>query len=92
MKKLYVMAAALMLAAAPVAAQESPSGAAPAPQAAAVQEQAVAPSVHVSRAEIQERVAAMEAERNGAQFGSSSFWTMVAAIALGIIIASLLLN
>lgn len=98
MKKLFVFAAALALAAAPAAAQEaqSPSGDQPAVEQTAVQQQdaqqAAAPSIFVSRAEIQQRVAAMEAERNGEQIGSSSFWTLVAAIALGVLVALLLFD
>ena len=99
MKKLLVVAAALLLAA-PAAAQqavETPSGDQPAvTQVVAAQEQEaqqdLAPTLFVSRAEIQQRVAAMEAERNGAQIGSQSFWYLVAAIALGVLIALLLLD
>ena len=100
MKKLLVLAAAALLAAAPAAAQQavqSPSGdQAVVEQVAAPQEnaqQAPAPSIFVSRQEIQQRVAAMEAERNGesAQM-NQSFWYMVAAIALGVVIALLLVD
>lgn len=95
MKKLLVLAAATLLAAAPAAAQESPSGdQAVVEQVASVQQeaqQAATPSIFVSRAEIQQRVAALEAERNGesAQM-NQSFWYLVAAIALGVLIALLL--
>lgn len=97
MKKLLVLAAAVLLAA-PAAAQQaqSPSGdQALIEQAATVQQdaqqQAATPSIFVSRQEIQQRVAAMEAERNGesAQM-NQSFWYLVAAIALGVLIALLL--
>jgi uncharacterized protein YcfL len=90
MKKLLVAAAAALLAAAPAAAQESPSGDQAVVEQASVQ-QAAAPSIFVSRAEIQQRVAAMEAERNGesAQM-NQSFWYLVAAIALGVLVALLL--
>lgn len=98
MKKLLVLAAAALLAAAPAAAQQaqSPSGdqAAVVEQVATVQQeaqQAATPSIFVSRQEIQQRVAALEAERNGesAQM-NQSFWYLVAAIALGVLIALLL--
>ena len=99
MKKLLVLAAAALLAAAPAAAQqvESPSGDQPAVQQVATpqedsREQA-APSIFVSREQIQQRVAAMEAERNGenAQM-NQSFWYLVAAIALGVLVALLLID
>jgi uncharacterized lipoprotein YajG len=95
MKKLFVLAAAALLAAAPAAAQQSPSGdQAVVEQVATVQQQAqdaAAPSIFVSRTEIQQRVAALEAERNGesAQM-NQSFWYLVAAIALGVLVALLL--
>lgn len=99
MKKLLVLAAAALLAAAPAAAQqvESPAGDQPAvQQVAAPQEDSreqAAPSVFVSREQIQQRVAAMEAERNGesAQM-NQSFWYLVAAIALGVLVALLLVE
>jgi hypothetical protein len=90
MKKALVFAAALALAAAPAAAQESAS-----PTAAvqsAVTTTAAAPSIFVSQDEIQQRVAVAEAEREGAQVGSSNWWYTVAAVALGVIIAFLLLD
>lgn len=99
MKKLLVLAAALLLAAVPAAAQQaSPSGdqAAVAEQVAAPQQEAqqspVAPHIFVSREEIQQRVAAMEAERNGTAQMNQSFWYLVAAIALGVLIALLLVD
>ena len=96
MKKLLVLAAAALLAAAPAAAQQqSPAGdQAVAEQVAAVQEDAqqapVAPTLFVSQQEIKQRVAAAEAERNGAVQMNQSFWYLVAAIALGVLIALLL--
>ena len=42
--------------------------------------------------EIRQRVAASEAEREGAQLGSSNWWYTVLAVALGVIIAALLLD
>jgi Spy/CpxP family protein refolding chaperone len=98
MKKLLVLAAAALLAAVPAAAQqvESPAGDQPAVQQVATaqedaQQQAATPSIFVSREQIQQRVAAMEAERNGesAQM-NQSFWYLVAAIALGVLVALLL--
>jgi uncharacterized lipoprotein YajG len=93
MKKLLVLAATALLSAVPAAAQQAtdaPAETTPATTAPAAQ--TVAPSLFVSQDEIRQRVAAAEAEREGAQVGSTNFWYTVAAIALGIIIASLLLN
>ncbi len=93
MKKLLVLAAAALLSAAPAAAQQATDAPAEtAPTTSAPAAQTVAPSLFVSQDEIRQRVAAAEAQREGAQVGSSNFWYTVAAIALGIIIASLLLN
>ena len=92
MKKLLVLAAAALLSAAPAAAQQTMDAPAEtAPTTTAPAAQTVAPSLYVSQDEIRQRVAAAEAQREGAQM-STSFWYMVAAIALGIIIASLLLS
>jgi curli biogenesis system outer membrane secretion channel CsgG len=100
MKKLFVLAAAALLAAAPAAAQQAAQptadDAAVVEQVATPQAQAqspVAPSIFVSREEIQQRVAAMEAAKNGesAQM-NQSFWYLVAAIALGVLVALLLVD
>ena len=93
MKKLLVLAAAALLSAVPASAQQAmdaPAETAPVTTAPAAQ--TVTPSLIVTQDEIRQRVAAAEAQREGAQVGSTNFWYMVAAIALGIIIASLLLN
>ncbi len=98
MKKLLVLAAAVLLAAAPAAAQQAQSAnsdQAVVEQVTTVQQDAqqqpVTPSIFVSRQEIQQRVAAMEAERNGESVQmNQSFWYLVAAIALGVLIALLL--
>ena len=93
MKKLLVLAAAALLSAAPAAAQQAAEAAAEtAPTTTAPAAQTVAPSLLVTQDEIRQRVAAAEAQREGAQVGGANFWYMVAAIALGIIIASLLLS
>jgi uncharacterized lipoprotein YajG len=92
MKKLLVLAAAALLSAAPAAAQQTMDAPAETtPAATAPAAQTVAPSLFVSQDEIRQRVAAAEAQREGAQIGSPSFWYLVAAIALGVIIASLVL-
>jgi uncharacterized lipoprotein YajG len=92
MKKILVLAAALALAAAPAAAQESRSDAPVVQQQSAVASTAPAPSIFVSQDEIRQRVAASEAEREGAQVGSQSWWYTVAAVAVGVIIALLLID
>ncbi|HYW13892.1 MAG TPA: hypothetical protein VE871_18155 [Longimicrobium sp.] len=88
MKKILVLAAALALAAAPAAAQDAPM----VQQQSAVASTAPAPSIFVSQDEIRQRVAASEAEREGAQVGSQSWWYTVAAVAVGVIIALLLID
>ena len=90
MKKLLAAAAALVLAATPAAAQQSAAAQAqPAQQQSAVQP--AAPSIWVTRDEIRQRVAANEAALNEAQPGNQNWWWMVAAVAIGVIIAALVL-
>lgn len=86
MRKLLAVAAALVLAAAPAAAQQSA-----APQPVAAQQAAAQPgmpSIFVSPDEVRQRVAANEAALAGAQVGSQSWWWLVAAVAVGVIIAA----
>jgi curli biogenesis system outer membrane secretion channel CsgG len=92
MKKVLVLAAALALAATPAAAQQSAAPVASAQAQSAVVTTTQAPSIFVSQDEIRQRVAAAEAEREGAQLGSSNWWYTVAAIALGVVIALLLID
>jgi uncharacterized lipoprotein YajG len=91
MKKVLVLAAALALAATPAAAQESQ-----APTASMQQQSATstvrAPSIFVSPDEIRQRVAAAEAEREGVQTEQGHLWYYAAAIAIGVLIAVLLLD
>jgi hypothetical protein len=90
MRKLLAMAAALVLAATPAAAQQSANvQAQPAVQQTVVQPGM--PSIFVSRDEIRQRVAANEAAFAGAQVGSQQWWWLVAAIAVGVVIAALIL-
>lgn len=88
MKKVLMFAAALVLAATPAAAQQSPAAA----QQSAVAGPVEAPLLFVSPDEIRQRVAASEAEREGGQIGSTSWWYTVLAVALGVVIAMLLLD
>lgn len=91
MKKLLALVAALVLAATPAAAQQSAS-AEPVPASPAQSAvQPGMPSIFVSHDEIRQRVAANEAALGNAQVGSQSWWYLVAAIAVGVIIAALIL-
>ena len=92
MKKVLVLAAALALAATPAVAQDDASPTAAMQQQSATASTVPAPSIFVSPDEIRQRVAASEAEREGAQLGSSNWWYTVLAVALGVIIAALLLD
>ena len=60
-------------------------------QQSAVASTAPAPSIFVSQDEIRQKVAANEEALNHAQVGSQSWWYLVAAIAVGVVIAALLL-
>lgn len=89
MKKLLAAAAALVLAATPAAAQQSAaSDAQPVSQQSATVPGA--PSIFVSPDEIKQRVAASESTREAAQM-SEGFWWLVTAVAVGVVVAALLL-
>lgn len=90
MRKLLAAAATLVLVATPAAAQQAQSDNA----APAVRQEAApvrAPSIFVSPDEVRERVRANEAALSEAQVGSQSWWYLVAAIAVGVLIAALVL-
>lgn len=94
MRKVLVLVAALTLCSVPATAQQSlqPAPAqAPAAQSAPA-EHVTTPSLHVSREQIDARLRQMETAKNGdsEQVGSQSFWYLVAAIALGVLIAILI--
>lgn len=102
MRKVLVAFAALVLCAAPAVAQETADApaqvaavkAAPAPapaQADVQKEQPAAPSLAISSEDVKERVRVIEEQRTEAQM-SQSFWYTVAAVAIGVIIALLLLD
>jgi len=102
MRKVLILAAALALSAGPALAQQQQSIAQPEQQAAVVAEkpapaaqQAEAPAkptLYVSNDEIRRQVqAAEEARADKKQIGSQSWWYLVAAIAVGVIIAALVL-
>jgi hypothetical protein len=89
MRTLFAAAAALVMVATPATAQQSqPGNAAPARQEAAPVR---APSLYVCPDEVRERVRASEAALAEAQAGSQSWWYLVAAIAVGVLIAALVL-
>lgn len=101
MRKVLILAAALALSAGPALAQQAQDVAAPqqdvvtqvAPAQAQPAETPVkpAPSIHVSTDEIRRQVQLAEEQRKGEkQIGSQSFWYLVAAIALGVLIAILI--
>ncbi|HEX2205234.1 MAG TPA: hypothetical protein VHG91_18135 [Longimicrobium sp.] len=103
MRKVLVVCAALLLGAVPAIAQQAtPDGGAAAveqvvpaqpAQAEADAQKAPAPSLAVSTDEVRRNVAAAEEKRSDrAQVGSQSFWYLVAAIAIGIIIAAVVLD
>jgi hypothetical protein len=103
MRKVIWTAAVLALCAAPAAAQQiekSPFAAPAREQAADVPEpkeepaqKEAKPSLRVSPQQMDETIRAVDEERGQSrQQMGSNFWYTVAAIALGIIIASLLLN
>jgi hypothetical protein len=90
MRKVLYTAAALLLCAAPVHAQQA-SAAMQAAPAQAVQP-ARAPSLYPTTAEVRQEVAKAEAERNATSpLGSRDWWYLVAAVAVGVIIAAILL-
>jgi xanthine dehydrogenase molybdopterin-binding subunit B len=101
MRKVLILAAALALSAGPALAQQAQDVAAPqqpavtqlAPAQAQPAEAPVkaAPSIHVSTDEIRRQVQLAEEQRTGEkQIGGQSFWYLVAAIALGVLIAILI--
>ncbi len=92
MRKVLVLAAALTLCSVPAAAQQQSLQ--PAPAAAPVAQSAPAehvpaPSLYVSREQIDARLRQVEAAKNGdsEQIGSQSWWYLVLAIAVGVLIA-----
>ena len=104
MRKVLILAAALVLCAGPALAQQQADAAATpaqvavkaaqAPQADAPAQSVPQPSLFLTTEQIRQQVQAAEAEREGrdAQVGSASWWYLIAAIAIGIIIAALLLD
>ena len=106
MRKVLILTAALVLCAGQAVAQQSDAvapaahpaavRAAPAPAPTAVEAPAQrAPSVYVSTEEVRSQVLRADQERakeEGAQVGSRSWLYLVAAIAVGVIVALVLLD
>ena len=95
MRKVLYTAAALLLCAAPVRAQQMLATTTdPAPQAQQVSEPRAerTPSLYPTTDEVRRQVAASEARRGDtAPLGSRDWWYLVAAVAVGVIIAAILL-
>ncbi|HEX5725962.1 MAG TPA: hypothetical protein VFX98_10890 [Longimicrobiaceae bacterium] len=101
MRKVLTLAAVLSVFAVPALAQQRQELTPPQPRAevsaTAAQAQPAAaeqaPSFHVSREQIREQVRAAEDQRaQGAQVGSSSWWYLVLAVAVGVLIAAVILD
>jgi uncharacterized lipoprotein YajG len=91
MRKALILTAALAMFAGPALAQQSQNLTEQAPVAQATEAPRPAPSIHVSTETIRQQVQMAESERTGEQqVGSQSWWYLVAAIAVGVLIAVLL--
>jgi hypothetical protein len=93
MRKVLLTAAALVLCAAPVRAQQAlsaSSDAAPATAQMAQPTTARTPSLYPSTDQVRRDVAVAESKRV-APLGSRDWWYLVAAVAVGVIIAAILL-
>ncbi len=93
MKKLLIPVAALLLAATPALGQQAIEAPGATQQSATQQPAAETrtPTVHVTRAEVRQAVQANEERRAGAQVTSTNWWWLVAAIAVGVIVAAVVL-
>jgi curli biogenesis system outer membrane secretion channel CsgG len=96
MNKLIVPVAAALLAVSPAAAQqalEAPQSPSPAQQTQVQQpaQESRTPTVHVSRDEVRQRVQANEERLSNAQVTNTNWWWLVAAIAVGVIVAAIVL-
>lgn len=93
MRKVLLTAAALVLCAAPVRAQQALSAnsdAAPASARMAEPATARTPALYPSTDQVRRDVAVAESKRV-APLGSKDWWYLVAAVAVGVIIAAILL-
>jgi uncharacterized lipoprotein YajG len=91
MRKALILTAALAMFAGPALAQQSQNLTEQAPVTQATEAPRPAPSIHVSTETIRQQVQMAESERTGKeQIGGQSWWYLVAAIAVGVLIAVLL--
>ena len=94
MRKVLIPVAALLLCAAPAMAQQAVTQPEPAPVAQAEQQPAPkAPALYPSTDEVRQQVRANESRlgQENAPIGNRDWWYLVAAIAVGVIIAAVLL-
>ena len=94
MRKVLIPVAALLLCAAPAKAQQTAVQADPAPAAQAVEQSAArTPALYPTTDEVRQQVRANESRlaQEKAPIGNKDWWYLVAAIAVGVIIAALLL-
>jgi hypothetical protein len=93
MRKMILAAAALLVSAAPLAAQQAVTQ--PEPAQAAVVAEPAAPqpaALYPTREHVKEVVQAQESRRSEqSPIGSKDWWYLVAAVAIGVIIAAVLL-
>lgn len=100
MRKVLLLLAMIVTMAAPAFAQQAEMAAIPSPEArpaAAAQAPAAAttaPTIHVERAEIREQVRLAEEGRETRQDGPNStrWWWLVAAVAVGVVVAAVLID
>ena len=94
MRKVLIPVAALLLCAAPARAQQAVDQTAPAPAAQAEEQQAPkTAALYPTTDEVRQQVKANETRlgHQQAPIGNRDWWYLVAAIAVGVIIAALLL-
>jgi hypothetical protein len=94
MRKVLIPVAALLLCAAPARAQQAAVQAEPTPAAQAVEQPAArTPALYPTTDEVRQQVRANESRlaQEKAPIGNRDWWYLVAAIAVGVIIAALLL-
>ena len=93
MRKMLIPVAALVLCAAPLRAQQAATQPEPAPAAQAEEQPTPKAALYPTTDEVRQQVRANEARLGPQQapLGSKDWWYLVAAIAIGVIIAAVLL-
>jgi Skp family chaperone for outer membrane proteins len=94
MRKMLIAVAALVLCAAPAAAQQAAAPEpAPAPVQAEAQQAPRAPALYPTTDEVRQQVRANESRlgHDATPIGNRDWWYLVAAIAVGVILAAVLL-